>query len=148
MSILAYSTADTPTSKRRHAEKQDDHLSQSARHRNTSLHRLSSRCHITSTIKIPVPGQYHFLRHWWLEIGACFLFLISLIAIIVTLYPYQGKPLPQWPYQISINSVISVYVVVLKASIVFVIAEGLGMLHSSALTVRCGMQHFGKHKNR
>ena len=67
-----------------------------------------------------------FLRNWWMEIGACLLFMIAFVAIIATLYPHQGKPLPEWPFQISINALVSVYVVVLKTTIVFVTAEGLG----------------------
>ena len=71
----------------------------------------------------------HFLRSWWLEIGACFIFILALLAIIVTLRPHQGKPLPQWPYDISINSLISIYVVLLKATVLFVAAEGIGKSH-------------------
>lgn len=61
-----------------------------------------------------------------MEIGACLLFVIAFVAIIATLYPHQGKPLPEWPFQISINALVSVYVVVLKTTIIFVTAEGLG----------------------
>jgi len=68
----------------------------------------------------------HILENWWLEIGACFIFVSALIAIIVTLRPHQDKPLPQWPYHISVNSLISIYVVVLKGSVLLVTAEGLG----------------------
>ncbi|KAL6716055.1 hypothetical protein ACLMJK_007017 [Lecanora helva] len=70
----------------------------------------------------------HYLRNWWLEIGACFTFTLALSAIVLTLRPHQGKPLPQWPFSISINSLISIYVVVLKAAILFVAAEGIGQL--------------------
>ena len=61
-----------------------------------------------------------------MEIGACLLFMIAFVAIIATLYPHQGRPLPEWPFQISINALVSVYVVVLKTTIVFVTGEGLG----------------------
>jgi len=49
-----------------------------------------------------------------------------LIAIIITLRPHQDKPLPQWPYNISVNSLISIYVVILKGAVLLVTAEGLG----------------------
>ena len=68
----------------------------------------------------------HLLGNWWLEIGACFTFILALLAIVITLRPHQGKPLPQWPYNISINSLISIYVVVLKATVLLVTAEGIG----------------------
>lgn len=70
----------------------------------------------------------HVIRNWWMEIAACLLFFTALTAIVATLYPHQGKPLPQWPYQISVNSLISIYVVVLKGTILLVTAEGLGQL--------------------
>lgn len=70
----------------------------------------------------------HILKDWWLESGACFLLLGALVAVIATLYPHQGKPLPQWPYRISVNTLISIYLVVLKGSVLLVTAEGLGQL--------------------
>ena len=53
-------------------------------------------------------------------------------AIMVTVYPYQDRSLPQWPYNLSINSLVSIYGVVLKAAILLVLAEGLGLLFSTA----------------
>jgi hypothetical protein len=32
--------------------------------------------------------------------------------------------LPQWPYSLSINSLISIYVVILKAAMLLVLAQG------------------------
>ena len=68
----------------------------------------------------------HVIRNWWMEIAACFLFFAALTAIVATMYTHQGKPLPQWPYQISVNSLISIYVVVFKGTILLMTAEGLG----------------------
>lgn len=75
-----------------------------------------------------VPRQAHIFKNWWIEIGACVLSLVALVAIVATLQPHQGKPLPQWPYRISANTLISVYAVVLKVTILSVTAEGLGQL--------------------
>lgn len=74
------------------------------------------------------PRRAHVVKNWWMEISACVLSQVALIAIIVTLQPLKGQPLPQWPYQISVNTLISIYVLVLKATILFVTAEGLGQL--------------------
>ena len=65
------------------------------------------------------PTRRHALvfANWWLEIGACCLFIIALVAIFATLYPHQGKPQPQWPYGISVNSLIAIYVVVFKSAV-------------------------------
>ena len=63
---------------------------------------------------------------WWSEILGCFLAVIAAVATFATLYPYQGKPLPQWPYSITVNALLSAYMVVLKAGTAYVLAEGLG----------------------
>jgi Protein of unknown function (DUF3176) len=65
---------------------------------------------------------------WRFEILSCLLFVLSLVAIFVTIYSHQGRPLPQWPYSISINSLVAIYVVILKAAMLFVAAEGLSQL--------------------
>lgn len=70
----------------------------------------------------------HVIRNWWMEIAACFLIFAALTAIVPTMYPHQGKPLPQWPYLISVNSLISIYVVVPKCTILLVTIEGLDQL--------------------
>ncbi|KAI0549622.1 hypothetical protein F4679DRAFT_545934 [Xylaria curta] len=70
-------------------------------------------------------------RHWspwtW-EIVNCCLLLISLFAILATLYPHDGQPLPQWPFSITINALLSIYAVVMKASMLLILASGIGQL--------------------
>ncbi|KAL9106213.1 MAG: hypothetical protein Q9227_008746 [Pyrenula ochraceoflavens] len=68
------------------------------------------------------------LRDWWLEIGACVIAVASIAAIFATLYPYAGKTLPQWRYGLTINSLISIYIVILKAVTLYVIMQGIGQL--------------------
>lgn len=65
------------------------------------------------------------LKYWWKEFVACFLIVAAVAATIGTLYPYQGKPLPQWPYAIKVNALLSAYMVVLKAAATFLLAEGI-----------------------
>jgi Protein of unknown function (DUF3176) len=72
--------------------------------------------------------QLELLRIWWLELLSCVLFIAAFVATVVTIYPYEGRQLPQWPYRLSINSLISIYIVVLKAGILLVSAEGLSQL--------------------
>jgi len=62
----------------------------------------------------------HILKNWWLESGACFLLLGALVAVIATLYPHRGKPLPQWPCRIPVNTLVSIYLVVLKGTVLLV----------------------------
>jgi Protein of unknown function (DUF3176) len=73
-------------------------------------------------------GRFHFLEIWWLELSSCVMFVTALAAVVITIYPYEGRLLPQWPYHLTINSLISVYIVILKAAMLLVAAEGLSQL--------------------
>ena len=64
------------------------------------------------------------LQEWWLEIICGLLAVGALFAILATVYPYNGRPLPQWPYGLSINSLIAIYVVILKATMLLVVTQG------------------------
>lgn len=65
---------------------------------------------------------------WGWEFAACFLVLATPIIIFGTLYPHSGQPLPKWPFKVSINSLISVYALVLKACIGFILTSCIGQL--------------------
>jgi hypothetical protein len=67
-------------------------------------------------------------KDWKVEIGFCFLAVASLAAIVGTLLPYQGQPLPKWPYDLSINALISLYVIILKTTILAVLCQGMTYL--------------------
>lgn len=91
--------------------------------------RLSQR---TTYISIQEPesssGTPPLPRAWVLEILSCVLVVFSFIALIATLYYYQGKPPPQWPLGLSINTLVSVYGVVFQVPMLLLTAEGLGQL--------------------
>ncbi|OBR10854.1 Carboxylic ester hydrolase [Colletotrichum higginsianum IMI 349063] len=65
---------------------------------------------------------------WWLETLSSLLALGCIIAIVVILSLHQGKPLPDWPALISVNSLTAIFTAVFKASLILPIAEGLGQL--------------------
>lgn len=67
-----------------------------------------------------------FTMHWT-EILACFLASASLIATFGTLYPYEGKPLPRWPFSIGVNTLLATYTVILKAAISFLASQGIAL---------------------
>lgn len=72
-------------------------------------------------------GKQHgpgFLAVWWLEMLCCLLLIGALLAIVGTLWPFHGKPLPSWPYGLSINTLISVYIVIVKTGMAYVLAQG------------------------
>jgi hypothetical protein len=82
---------------------------------------LEDKPHHSSPPESSFPG---LLRVWWLEILSCFLVIGASLAIVATVYPYRDRPLPRWPYSLSINSLISVYAVILKAAMLLILAQG------------------------
>ncbi|KAG8157006.1 hypothetical protein KVR01_013228 [Diaporthe batatas] len=81
-----------------------------------------------------VPGRPNNIRHhaaeWWnqwmLEVLSGVLSIVALVATVITLEPNQGKPLPDWPFDISINALLSIYSVVFKTCMIFVIQSCIG----------------------
>ena len=69
-------------------------------------------------------SQLDFLKPWWIEISACVLVLLSIIAIALTLAIHHNQPLPNWPFGISVNSLVSVFVVILKGGMLLILGEG------------------------
>lgn len=65
---------------------------------------------------------------WKWEFAACFLVIAIPFIILGTLYPHSGQPLPQWPFKVSINSLLSVYALAHKATIGFILTSCIGQL--------------------
>jgi hypothetical protein len=70
------------------------------------------------------------LMDWRLETASCFLAIISLLAVVATLYLYNGQPLPKLPSGLSLNSLISICIVVMKATMSLILAQGTDVLGS------------------
>ncbi|KAK8016655.1 hypothetical protein PG993_014844 [Apiospora rasikravindrae] len=68
------------------------------------------------------------LWQWNLELLMCFLIFSMPFAALGTLLPYRGKPLPQWPFGITINSLLSIYSTILKAATGLVLSSGIAQL--------------------
>jgi Protein of unknown function (DUF3176) len=60
---------------------------------------------------------------WRLELFALFAFISAIGAIVGTVYPYKGKPSPQLPFRITVNTLLSVYATIIKAAIASVAAS-------------------------
>ncbi|ETS86316.1 hypothetical protein PFICI_00144 [Pestalotiopsis fici W106-1] len=67
-------------------------------------------------------------RQWWAEILNTVLMIGSLCGMVGVLYQNQDKPLPDLPFTISINTVVSILSTVLKASAGLILAEGISDL--------------------
>lgn len=81
---------------------------------------------------INTPGSKHKSRHysctpttiWKLEILSCVIALLCLGAIVGILCMHQGLPLPQWPYEITLNALVSVFTAIFKMALMIPVAEG------------------------
>lgn len=110
-----------------------------ARSQNISFLRECSAAHIGGseaghkqrTPKIKKPSRYVPVvsrvinKRWGLEMSSCLVALISLAATVAILAMYNDRPLPHWPYSITVNSLISLFVTIAKAALLFPIAEGI-----------------------
>jgi hypothetical protein len=70
----------------------------------------------------------HVLRVWWAELLCCILVIGSLAGLIITLRVHERRSIPEWPYGLTINSVISLFTLVLKSSALVVACEGISQL--------------------
>ena len=67
-------------------------------------------------------------RFWWVEALCCLLSIGAMVAVAAILRTYNLHPLPDWPRQITINSLVSIFVILLKTPMLLVIAEGMLVL--------------------
>ena len=76
------------------------------------------------------PRQFgsRILHNWWIEMLSCILVIAVTIALVATIHPHQDLPLSRWPYSISVNSLVAILVVIMKAAMLLVTAEGLSEL--------------------
>jgi hypothetical protein len=63
-------------------------------------------------------------KDWTAEALSFTVSVLALVGLIVTLLAHQHKPLPQWPQLVNINSIISLFVLVMRSSVAMVLAEG------------------------
>lgn len=72
-----------------------------------------------------------FLRYGWTADGlGCAIAALSLIAICIILRVHANKPLPEWPYGITINALIAIFTITLKAGVALPLSESwlIGLL--------------------
>lgn len=65
---------------------------------------------------------------WWLEISACFVSIAALLALVAVLLCYKNKPSPDWPKWLSLNTIVAIFITLLKTAVLLIVAEGLGQL--------------------
>ncbi|KAI0490398.1 hypothetical protein F4859DRAFT_7077 [Xylaria cf. heliscus] len=77
------------------------------------------------------PGTFERLSQWaedrWLfEIGALLISAATLGGIIVTLTLHADRPLPQWPFGITINALVSTLSTISKSALLMALGAAIG----------------------
>ncbi|KFY46556.1 hypothetical protein V494_00432 [Pseudogymnoascus sp. VKM F-4513 (FW-928)] len=75
-------------------------------------------------------GAYFLLvtNWWWLEIVGLVLCILSLMATVIILDKYNGKPINDWPYKITLNAVISVVATMTQMALMLPVTSSLSQL--------------------
>lgn len=73
------------------------------------------------------PSLAQMMMRWWFwELLACIGSLIGVLAIVVFLIYYDHRPQPHWPRSITINTIVSLFAVLVKAPLLLTVAACLG----------------------
>ena len=63
-------------------------------------------------------------RWWWAEVLGYGLAILSFVAIVIVLRVTEGKQLPKWHFGITINTLVALFLVLLKAGLSLPLTEG------------------------
>lgn len=64
-------------------------------------------------------------KMWTTELLACLVALLAFTAIVMTLAIHDGQTLPDWPFDISVNALVSIFAVILKGAMMIPVAQGM-----------------------
>ena len=68
-------------------------------------------------------------RGWTTETCSYITSVLALAGLVATLLAHQNRPLPQWPQLVTINSIISLFSLLMRACVGVVLAEGTLFSH-------------------
>lgn len=66
------------------------------------------------------------ISSWTWEIVAMISNVASFIALTITLFIYDGKPVSHWNFPITLNTIVSILSTVSKTTLLFAVAEAMG----------------------
>ena len=69
-------------------------------------------------------SAWFWRKSWTAEVCSFAFAILSLIGLVVTLSIYNGRPIPEWPHLITINSVVSLFALCMRIGVGVVLAEG------------------------
>jgi hypothetical protein len=71
--------------------------------------------------------------HWKLELLACVMIILVFVALVLTLNHFSDRPQPDWPYGLSINTLVSIYVTLFKLPLMLIASECWSLLTRDGL---------------
>jgi hypothetical protein len=76
--------------------------------------------------KTPWSGVSRIFSYGWTaEVATCVFALLALAGLAVVLSRFEDRPLPDWPKLVTVNSIISIFALLIRASVGLVLAEGV-----------------------
>lgn len=63
-------------------------------------------------------------KSWTLETSSLIASILTLAGLVSTLLVHENKPLPQWPQLVTINSIISLFSLLMRACVGVILTEG------------------------
>lgn len=81
------------------------------------------------------------LQHWFLEILTIVVAILLVAAIIILLAYYDGKTMPEWPFDISLSTAINLLSTFLRAAMLAAVAEIVGQIKWTWFTERTRPLH-------
>jgi hypothetical protein len=100
-------------------------MQQSQKHHPTTV----ARNHPSLTRSFHVVNQL-WSKSWTVETCSLVVSILTLAGLAATLLTHQHKPLPQWPKLVNINSIISLFSLLMRSCVGVVLAEGMLRLSS------------------
>lgn len=77
---------------------------------------------------------------WTAETCSYVFAVLCLLSLVATLFAHEKKPLPEWPQLITINSIVSLFSLLMRAGVGLVLAEGACPVFSiEPLLIRTGI---------
>lgn len=92
-------------------------------------------------------SKRHEFWEWKTELLFSLFFIVILGAMVGTIYPFHGKPRPQWPFKLSINALVSVYAVIFKAALISVVTSSISQSQWNWFTVERPLYDFVRFDN-
>lgn len=74
-------------------------------------------------------------RSWTAEALSCIFALLSMLGLVATLLAHENRPLPQWPQLVSLNSIVSLFSLLMRASVGVVLAEGWSQIQKPTFSI-------------